>query len=37
LLNIDKKTDTIALIQEFTGFSKDKLKAFESGMLESGE
>lgn len=37
LLNVDKKTDTIALFQEFTGFSKDKLKAFESGMLESGK
>ena len=36
LLNTDKKTDTIAHIQEFTGFSKDKLKAFESGMLEAG-
>jgi len=22
------------LIQEFTGFSKDKLKAFETGLLE---
>ncbi len=36
LLSTEKKTDSIALIQEFTGFSKDKLKAFESGLIESG-
>jgi len=36
-LNTDKKTDTVALFQEFTGFSKDKLKALESGMREAGE
>ena len=36
LLSTDKKTDSISLIQEFTGFTKDKLKAFESGLIESG-
>ena len=36
LLSTEKKTDSIALIQEFTGFSKDKLKAFETGLIESG-
>jgi len=36
LLTTDKKSDSIALIQEFTGFTKDKLKAFESGLIESG-
>ena len=34
LLTTDKKSDSIALIQEFTGFSRDKLKAFESGLIE---
>jgi hypothetical protein len=34
LLSTDKKTDSVALIQEFTGFSKDKLKAFETGLIE---
>ena len=34
LLTTDKKSDSIALIQEFTGFSKDKLKAFETGLIE---
>ena len=34
LLSTEKKTASIALIQEFTGFSKDKLKAFESGLIE---
>ena len=33
LLNAEKKTDTIAMIQEFTGFSRDKLMAFETGAL----
>ena len=33
LLNNEKKTDSIAMIQEFTGFTKDKLMAFEAGML----
>ena len=33
LLNTDKKSESIALIQEFTGFSKEKLKAFEQGLL----
>jgi len=33
LLNAEKKTDTIAMIQEFTGFSRDKLMAFEAGAL----
>ena len=34
LLTTDKKSDSISLIQEFTGFTKDKLKAFESGLIE---
>jgi len=33
LLSTEKKVDSVALIQEFSGFSKDKLKAFEQGML----
>ena len=33
MLNTEKKSESIALIQEFTGFSKEKLKAFEQGML----
>jgi len=33
LLNTEKKSESVALIQEFTGFSKDKLKAFEQGLL----
>ena len=34
LLSTDKKSESIALIQEFTGFTKEKLKAFESGLIE---
>ena len=37
LLSTEKKTDSVALIQEFTGFSRDKLKAFESNMLPEGK
>jgi len=33
LLNTEKKSESVALIQEFTGFSKEKLKAFEQGLL----
>ena len=33
LLSTEKKSESVALIQEFTGFSKDKLKAFEQGLL----
>ena len=33
LLTTDKKVDSVALIQEFTGFSRDKLNAFSSGLL----
>ena len=33
LLNTDKKVDSVALIQEFTGFSRDKLNAFSAGLL----
>ena len=33
MLNTEKKSESIVLIQEFTGFSKEKLKAFEQGML----
>tara|TARA_X000001388_G_scaffold31088_1_gene21983 strand:- start:4440 stop:5165 length:726 start_codon:yes stop_codon:yes gene_type:complete len=34
LLSTEKKTESLALIQEFKGFSRDKLKAFETGLLE---
>ena len=34
LLSKEKKTESLALIQEFKGFSRDKLKAFETGLLE---
>jgi len=38
LLNIEKKTESLALIQEFTGFSTEKLAAFKAGVLpEHGE
>ena len=33
MLNTDKKSDSIALIQEFSGFSQEKLQAFEQGVL----
>ena len=37
LLNTEKTSESVALIQEFTGFSKEKLNAFKSGVLPSGE
>ena len=33
LLSTEKKVDSVALIQEFSGFSREKLKAFEQGIL----
>ena len=33
MLSNDKKVDSVALIQEFTGFTREKLKAFEQGIL----
>lgn len=33
LLSTEKKVDSVALIQEFSGFSQEKLKAFEQGIL----
>ena len=33
MLNTDKKSDSIALIQEFSGFSQEKMQAFEQGVL----
>ncbi len=33
LLSTEKKVDSVALIQEFSGFSREKLQAFEQGML----
>ena len=33
MLNTEKKVDSVALIQEFTGFTSEKLKAFEKGIL----
>ncbi|MAC53231.1 MAG: hypothetical protein CME31_11890 [Gimesia sp.] len=35
LLSTEKKTDTIAMFQEFTGFSKEQLKGLETGMIEA--
>ena len=35
LLSTEKKTDTIAMFQEFTGFSMEKLKNLEMGMIEA--
>ena len=32
LLSTEKKVDSVALIQEFSGFSREKLKAFEQGL-----
>lgn len=38
MLNTEKKTESLALIQEFSGFSQEKLNAFKSGVLPpSGE
>ena len=34
LLNNEKKTDTLSMIQEFSGFSPEKLRAFEAGALQ---
>ena len=34
LLSTEKKVDSVALIQEFSGFSREKLKAFEQGILQ---
>ncbi len=33
LLSTEKKVDSVALIQEFSGFSREKLRAFEQGIL----
>ena len=33
MLNNEKHTESLALIQEFTGFSQEKLNAFKAGML----
>ena len=33
LLSTEKKVDSVALIQEFSGFSREMLKAFEQGIL----
>jgi len=33
MLNTEKKTESLALIQEFTGFSQEKLNAFKAGVL----
>tara|TARA_Y100001951_G_C11249193_1_gene245297 strand:+ start:141 stop:899 length:759 start_codon:yes stop_codon:yes gene_type:complete len=33
MLNSEKKVDSISLIQEFTGFSQEKLNAFKAGTL----
>jgi len=36
MLNTEKKTESLALIQEFTGFSQEKLNAFKTGELTAG-
>ena len=36
MLNTEKKTESLALIQEFTGFSQEKLNAFRTGELTAG-
>ena len=33
MLNAEKKVDSVSLIQEFTGFSQEKLEAFRAGVL----
>ena len=33
MLNTEKKTESLALIQEFSGFSQEKLNAFKAGAL----
>lgn len=33
MLNTEKKVDSVSLIQEFTGFSQEKLEAFRAGVL----
>ena len=33
MLNTEKKVDSVSLIQEFTGFSQEKLNAFRAGVL----
>ena len=33
LLSTEKKVDSVALIQEFSGFTREKLQAFEQGIL----
>ena len=33
MLSTEKKVDSVALIQEFTGFSQEKLNAFKAGVL----
>lgn len=33
MLSTEKKVDSVALIQEFTGFSQEKLNAFKNGVF----
>jgi hypothetical protein len=33
MLSTEKKVDSVSLIQEFTGFSQEKLEAFRAGVL----
>ena len=33
MLSTEKKTESLALIQEFSGFSQEKLNAFKTGAL----
>ena len=37
MLSTEKKVDSVALIQEFTGFSQEKLNAFKAGVLPEQE
>ena len=37
MLSTEKKVDSVSLIQEFTGFSQEKLNAFKAGTLPDPE
>ena len=37
MLSTEKKVDSVSLIQEFTGFSQEKLNAFKTGTLPEPE
>jgi hypothetical protein len=37
MLSTEKKVDSVSLIQEFTGFSQEKLEAFRAGVLPESQ